>query len=86
LSEPIRRKFTVSVSVSSGKGGGPSPEVSGAGGAAAVGNNELRSMVAVGWAGGISVGEGVAVGKNGSRVGTSMLYNEVGVACSTRGG
>jgi hypothetical protein len=52
---------------------GPSTEVSGGGGAAAVGNNELRSIVGEGWAGGTSVGEGVVVGKNGSSVGTSML-------------
>jgi hypothetical protein len=43
-------------------------------------------MVGEGWAGGISVGEAVAVGKNGSKVGTWIEYSEVGVACSTSGG
>jgi len=70
LSEPIRRKFTEPLSMSGGRGVGPSPEGSGAGGAAAVGNSELRSIVAVGCDGGISVGEGVVVGKKGSSVGT----------------
>ncbi len=44
--------------------------VSGGGGAARVGKSELRSMVGVGWMGGTAVGDGVVVGKNGSRVGT----------------
>ena len=57
-----------------------------AGGTATVGNRELRSMVAVGWRGAIGVGEEVAVGKNGSSVGTSMEYSEVGVACEICGG
>jgi hypothetical protein len=63
-----------------------SPEESGTGGAAKVGNSELKSTVEVGWAGGIGVGENVAVGKNGCSVGTSMKYREVGVACDLCGG
>jgi len=66
----MRRKFTDPLSVSCGNGVGPSPDVPGAGGAASVGNKELISTVAVGCAGGTSVGEGVVVGKNGSSVGT----------------
>ena len=57
-----------------------------AGGAATVGNKELRSMAAVGCRGEMGVGDEVAVGKNGSRVGTSMEYIEVGVACKICGG
>jgi hypothetical protein len=72
LSEPIKRKFKVALSASGGRGVGPSTGVSGRGGAATVGKSELKSTVAVGCGGGDGVGEGVLVGKNGSRVGTSM--------------
>lgn len=86
LSEPISRKLTVLLSVRAGKGVGPAPDVSGTGGAADVGKSELRSTVGLGSAGGIGVGDAVGVGKNGSSVGTSIKYNEVGVTCSTSGG
>lgn len=62
----------VLLSVKSGMGVGPSPEVSGAGGAANVGNKEFKSIVAAGCNGGMGVGDGVAVEKNGSSVGTAM--------------
>ena len=86
LSEPISRKLTVLLSVSAGKGVGPAPDASSTGGAAEVGKSELRSTVGLGSAGGIGVGDEVGVGKNGSSVGTSIKYSEVGVACSTSGG
>lgn len=86
LSDPISRKLTVLLSVSAGNGVGPAPEVSGTGGAADVGKSEPRSTVGLGSAGGIGVGDAVGVGKNGSSVGTSIKYSEVGVACSTSGG
>ena len=60
----------VLLSFKSGMGVGPSPDVSGAGGAANVGNKEFRSMVAAGCNGGM--GDGVAVEKNGPSVGASM--------------
>jgi hypothetical protein len=86
LSEPISRKLTVSVSVTTTDGSGASPAADGRGGAAAVGNNEFRSTVGLGSSGGTAVGEAVAVGKNGSNVGTSIWYSDVGVACSRYGG
>ena len=69
-SEPINKKLIESLFDKSGSGVGPWPEVSGGGGAASVGNSELKSTVAVGWIGGTGVGDGVVVGKNGSSVGT----------------
>ena len=60
----------VLLSFKSGMGVGPSPDVSGAGGAANVGNKEFRSIVAAGCNG--EMGDGVAVGKNDPSVGTSM--------------
>ena len=86
LSDPISKKLIVLLSVSAGKGVGPTPEVSGTGGAAEVGKRDLRSTVGLGSAGAMGVGDAVGVGKNGSSVGTSMKYSEVGVACSTSGG
>jgi hypothetical protein len=44
----------------------------GSGGAAAVGNSRLMSRVGLGSDAGIRVGEGVADGRNASRVGTWM--------------
>ena len=85
-SEPINKKLTESLFGKSGSGVGPWPDVSGGGGAASVGKSELKSTVAVGWMGGMGVGDGVVVGKNGSSVGTWMLYSDVGVTCSTSGG
>ena len=79
LSEPISRKLIVLLFVSEGRGVGP-PLLSGAGGAANVGKSELRSTVGLGCAGGMGVGEGVGDGKNGSSVGTAIMYIEVGVA------
>ncbi len=52
-------------------GVGPIPGTM-AGGAAAAGNKEFKSTVALGRRGGMGVGEGVAVGKNGPSVGTLM--------------
>jgi hypothetical protein len=83
LSEPISRKLTVSVSVRTADGSGASPPADGSGGAAAVGNNAFKSRVGLTTSGGTAVGEDVAVGRNGSRVGTWIKYSDVGVACST---
>jgi hypothetical protein len=68
----MSRKLIVSVSVTNADGAGASLEAEGGGGAAAVGNSEFRSTVPVGSIGGMGVGEDVAVGRNGSRVGTWM--------------
>ncbi len=52
-------------------GVGPTPGARG-GGAATVGNKEFKSTVALGRSGGMGVGDGVAVEKNGSSVETSI--------------
>jgi len=66
-------------------GVGPTPGAMG-GGTAAVGNKEFKSIVAAGCSGGLGIGEGVAVEKNGSSDGAPTRYSEAGVPCAFRGG
>jgi len=67
----MSRKLIVLLSERAGIGVMPISGATG-GGTAAVGNKEFKSTVAVGCDAGMGVGDGVAVGKNGSSVGTSM--------------